>query len=637
MTITHRLSRWLTLLLLAGLALPLSAPLTHATGDEDTLRQLEDTVIPPRDRVDLAERVLGVTDIPAPPASAPELQVGDVLTFSADNLDEDYQFQIDARLVYATAHIYMFFEQGYEPDLDAVQRSANTFEETIRPKVNEVFGSEWLPGIDGDPHLYILHARNLGSWVAAYYGSGSEYPTEAVAGSNEHEMFFVNLDTMDWAIGTPYYEGVLAHEFQHMVHWNVDSNEDTWLNEGLSELAAMIAGYGASDFTPDFLAAPSFQLNTWPEDDDRGLHYGAAFAFLAYFYERYGEEATTTLVSEAKNGLESVEQALVAIGATDPATGEPVTLVDLFADWLATNLIQDASVSDGRYAYTFSEMMSLPKATITETLAPGTEPVESAAPQWGPDYLALPASSTPQTFHFTFDGSEEVSLVPATAHSGEMMWWSNRGDESDSRLTRAFDLTGVDSATLNYWTWYWIEEGWDFGYVMVSTDGGATWTPLDTPLTTTDDPHGNSYGPGYTGQSGDWVQESLDLTPYAGQAILVRFEYITDDAVTQPGLIIDDVSVPEIEYSEDFESGDGGWTSEGWILMNNRLPQTFLVEVVAPGAETPVTRLLGPQDGTQGEWDIPVSGEGDTVIVIAGLAPVTTEPAAYTYTLSAAG
>ncbi|WP_119069020.1 choice-of-anchor J domain-containing protein [Aggregatilinea lenta] len=630
----HRVSRLLTLLLLVALALPLSAPFAHADGDEETLRQLEDTVIPARDRVDLAERLLGVTDIPEPPTSAPELQVGDVLTFSADNLDQDYQFEIDARLVYATEHIYMFFEEGYDPNLAAVQRSADTFEETIRPKVIEVFGSEWFPGIDGDPHLYILHARNLGSWVAAYYGSESEYPTEAVAGSNEHEMFFVNLDTMEWAIGTPYYEGVLAHEFQHMVHWNVDANEDTWLNEGLSELAAMIAGYGASDFTPDFLQSPNLQLNTWPEDDDRGLHYGAAFAFLAYFYERYGEEATTTLVSDAKNGLESVDETLAAIGATDPTTGEPVTLVALFGDWLATNLIQDASVGDGRYAYTFSEMMDLPKASITETLALSDVWFEASAPQWGPDYLALPNNGT-ETFHFAFDGSETASLVPADAHSGEMMWWSNRADESDSRLTRAFDLTNVDSATLNYWTWYWIEEGWDFGYVMVSTDDGATWTPLETPLTTTDDPHGNSYGPGYTGQSGDWVQESLDLTSYAGQPILVRFEYITDDAVTQPGLIIDDVSVPELDYSEDFESGDGGWTSEGWILMNNRLPQTFLVEVVAPGSDTPVTRLLGPEDGTQGEWDIPLAPDGQTVIVIAGLAPVTTEPADYSYTLTA--
>lgn len=617
------------------LALAVAAPPVAADDDSDTLRQIEETIIPSRDRNDLALRLLGVDEIPAPPDSAPELNVGDVVSFWADNLDEDYQFQVEARLVYETEHIYMFFEVGYEPDLGAVQRSADTFEEVIRPKVHEVFGTEWFPGVDGDPHLYILHAHNLGSWVAAYYGSESQYSTEAVPTSNEREMFFVNLDTMGWAIGTPYYEAVLAHEFQHMVHWNVDLNEDTWLNEGLSELAAMITGYGASDFAAPFLADPDIQLNAWPEDDDRGVHYGAAYMFLAYFYERYGEEATTTLVSNEKNGLESVDEALAAIGATDPATGEPVGLVDLFGDWLVANLIQDPTVADGRYAYTFSEMMALPKARVTTTLTPDGVPITLGAPQWGPHYLAIPGDGPAQTLRFTFEGSESVSLVPATAHSGTMMWWGNRADESDTRLTRAFDLTDVETATLEFWTWYWIEEGWDYGYVMVSTDGGATWTPLETDRTTADDPHGNAYGPGYTGRSDGWVQERVDLSPYAGHEILVRFEYITDDAVTQPGMIIDDVSVPELGYSADFEDDDGGWLSEGWLRMDNSLPQEFLVQLVTPGRDEVVTRLLGPGDARQGEWEIPVGGEGgEAVIIVSGLAPVTTEPAAYTFTLS---
>jgi hypothetical protein len=215
------------------------------------------------------------------------------------------------------------------------------------------------------------------------------------------------------------------------------------------------------------------------------------------------------------------------------------------------------------------------------------------------------------------------------------MWWANRGDESDSRLTRAFDLGGVSSATLKFWTWYFIEKLWDYGYVMVSTDGGATWTPLATSRTTTEDPHGNAYGPGYTGQSGGWVEEAVNLTPFAGRQVLVRFEYITDDAVTQPGLIVDDIRIPEIGYSYDAENGDDDWVSEGWLRMDNVLPQDFLVQLVQPGnTAVPVTRLLGPGDAPQGEWDITVGGEaGAAAIVVSGLAPVTTEPARYSYTL----
>ncbi len=604
----------------------------EGSSGSESLFLIENTIIPPRDRIDLARRLLGVTNIPEPPTTPPPaLANGDVQSFWVDNLDEDYSFQIDAELVYQTPHIYMFVQVGQQVNLNAIKQSADAFENVIRPKIHEVFGSEWDPGIDGDPHLYILHAANLGSWVAAYYGSSSEYPVEAVANSNQHEMFYVNLDAMGRSIGTPYYEGVLAHEFQHMVHWHIDKNEDTWLNEGLSEMASMIAGYGSSYSAPGFLQAPDFQLNTWPESDDLGVHYGAAFMFMAYLYERYGEAATTALVRDPANGLRSVEDTLQAIQAADPATGDPVTVVDLFADWLAANLLQDPSVGDGRYAYTFPDMQGLPTAAITRQVQVNGVPVAADAPQWGPHYLQIPGGLAARQVRVTFKGTDTVSVVPTDAHSGQYMWWSNRADESDSRLTHAFDLTGVSSATLNYWAWYYIENLWDYAYLTVSTDGGATWAVLPTPHTVSDDPHGNAYGPGYTGQSNGWVQESVDLTPYAGQNILVRFEYITDDAVTQPGLIIDDVSVPEIGYSDSFETGDGGWTSEGWLRMDNVLPQYFLVEVIQPGnAQAPVTRWLGEGDAPRGEWNLTVGGDqGDAVIIVSGLAPVTTQPARY--------
>lgn len=645
---THHANR-LQLLLIGLLALTLAvggwaaAPtVTQAQSDEqlDTLSQLTGVIIPERDRNDLALRLLGVEEIPDPPESAPAYEVGDVVTFWADNLDEDYQFQVDARLVYATDHIYMFVEEGVDLPLDRLQRSADHFEEVIRPHVHEVFGQEWLPGIDGDPHLFILHARNLGSWVAAYYDSSSEYATQAVPSSNQREMFFVNLDAMGNVIGTDYYESVLAHEFQHMVHWNVDRNEDTWLNEGLSELASMITGYGPSGFLYDFLQNPNIQLNAWPEDNNRGVHYGAAFAFVAYFYDRYGEAATTALVSDAQNGLTSIDEALQRIDARDPSSGEPVDLVDLFGDWLVTNRVQNATLGDGRYAYHFGDLglVDVPPARITAEIAPDGVSYERAAPQWGPEYLYVSGGAEAQTLQFSFEGSPMVPVVPANAHSGQYMWWGNRADDSDTRLTQRFDLSGVEQATLKYWTWYFIEEGWDYGYVMVSTDDGRTWTPLETSRTITDDPHGNAYGPGYSGRSGDWVEETVDLTPYVGGEVLVRFEYITDDAVTQPGFLIDDVSIPEIGYASDFESGDGGWRSEGWLRMDNALAQTFLVQLVQPGADdAPVTRWLSPDEGTSGTWTFEVGGAaGDAVIIVSGLAPVTTEPAAYRYSLSPA-
>ena len=100
-----------------------------------------------------------------------------------------------------------------------------------------------------------------------------------------------------------------------------------------------------------------------------------------------------------------------------------------------------------------------------------------------------------------FDGAETVGLTGGQPNSGRAMWWSNRGDDSIETLTRAFDLTGVQQATLEFSTWYELETDYDYGFVTVSTDAGKTWTTLKGQSTTDFDPQGQNFGNGLTGVS----------------------------------------------------------------------------------------------------------------------------------------
>ena len=120
-------------------------------------------------------------------------------------------------------------------------RLADDFEHNTYPTVREFFGSEWSPGIDSDPHLYILLARGLGNSIAGYFSSADEMHPLAHEYSNAHEMFFLSGDNVD--LDEVFTYGVLAHEFQHMIHWNGDRNETTWMNEGFFEVAALLTGY----------------------------------------------------------------------------------------------------------------------------------------------------------------------------------------------------------------------------------------------------------------------------------------------------------------------------------------------------------------------------------------------------------
>jgi hypothetical protein len=131
------------------------------------------------------------------------------------------------------------------------------------------------------------------------------------------------------------------------------------------------------------------------------------------------------------------------------------------------------------------------------------------------------------------------------------------------------------------------------------------------------------------------VDERVDLTPFVGQEILLRFEMVTDDAVNKPGLLIDNLRIPEIGWQDDGESGDAGWTSEGWILTDNSVAQRWLVQVLEIGRGTVTVQQI--EIGPDGRGELRIDNLGDlteAMLTISALAPVTTEKASYSYTIT---
>jgi hypothetical protein len=202
-------------------------------------------------------------------------------------------------------------------------------------------------------------------------------------------------------------------------------------------------------------------------------------------------------------------------------------------------------------------------------------------------------------------------------------------------LTRTFDFSSqTGPITLSYWTWYDLEKDYDYLYLEASTDG-QNWTILKTPSGTGNDPSGNSYGWGYNGESNgnmSWINEKVDLSAYAGETVQIRFEYVTDAAVNGEGFLLDDVSVSQTGYFTDFEKDDGGWQADGFVRVENVLPQTFRLALIKEGAQTTVQYVdLGPDVSA----DIPISiGRGESVtLVVTGTTPFTRQKAAYRFSV----
>jgi hypothetical protein len=244
------------------------------------------------------------------------------------------------------------------------------------------------------------------------------------------------------------------------------------------------------------------------------------------------------------------------------------------------------------------------------------------------DYIRIKCHGD-HTLHF--EGSTQVGVLPTDPFSGLYAYWSNKGDESDMTLTKVFDFTDHDGPlTLSYWTWYDIEEDWDYLYLEASLDG-ENWQIINTPSGTAENPIGANYGWGYTGISPDWIKEDVDISQYAGQKVQLRFEYITDAAVNGEGLLLDNVSIPEIDYFTDFEDDNGDWESAGFVRIQNVLPQDFRVALISHGQTTTVEHIPLTTDNVA---NIPLHIGGDideVVLVVTGTTRYTRQPAAYRF------
>jgi hypothetical protein len=142
-------------------------------------------------------------------------------------------------------------------------------------------------------------------------------------------------------------------------------------------------------------------------------------------------------------------------------------------------------------------------------------------------------------------GSDDLwHQTTSDASSATHSWWlgiEGQGNyETGNRIhtalvSPAIDLTtATGSVSLLFLENYITEQGWDFCMVDVSTDGGANWIPLR-----------GGYGTSPNGDGEGWNITSLDLTPYAGSIVSIRFAFDTGDERYNnfPGWFIDDMIV----------------------------------------------------------------------------------------------
>jgi len=136
----------------------------------------------------------------------------------------------------------------------------------------------------------------------------------------------------------------------------------------------------------------------------------------------------------------------------------------------------------------------------------------------------------------------QMNRADYRSHSGVWSWFTDSHNRSHHWLLSETPYTVGENDSLRFWTWYDIEEGWDYFYVQVSDDGGCTFENLSNELTTDDDPNGLNLGNGITGTSDDWIEAKFTLSTYEGKTVMFRLAYFTDSWTLEEGVYIDDIA-----------------------------------------------------------------------------------------------
>ncbi len=538
------------MLKLKFLVLAVSLSLVFSLVATTPLEAQDDTT---RDPAQLAKELLGYDGTPVFPDLSPIYKPGDTLQFWVTKANQSKPSQITAVLADATDGIYLWVEQGIGYDPDKLQTVANRLDilfdvlrikdnlgaiQTVPQARSDLNNLQLLqiPDVDSDPHLYILFAQDLATSNATIFNPNDSLPAPLAPGgySNQHELLIANVSAFPGiALDNNAFSAVLVEQMQSMLAFYNNPHQADWLREALSTY--MLLQTQQRDITQNdvaaFLSAPQTPLMQLPSLTSTGEEYGGTQLFLRYIRQRYGSSVFHDLFSEPGDGLSALDHALQTNGVNDLISNQPVTAADAFADFAMTNLVNQ-SFGDGRYLYRNLDAasgMHAPALVLQDNF--NFNLANRSASQFGTSYLALNATKATD-FTLYFQGAAQTPRLPIPDDGNNHFYWSGSGLDSATSLTRSFDLSNVEKATLTFDAWYNMIPDWNYAYVEVSDDQGQTWKILPTDVTTTVDPYAVSYGPGFTG-----ISNTQPPQPFPALGVLLGTDGLTITQITPGGAV----------------------------------------------------------------------------------------------------
>ncbi len=246
------------------------------------------------------------------------------------------------------------------------------------------------PDFDGLERIFFLYYEfNISAdgyfWIYDQYPDGSQ-----PWASNEADVIYLATDSGNCA--SDYLMAVGAHEFEHLIHFNQDQNEDIWLDEGMGELAMWL--FGNPDHISSFNTNPDNPLTAWGSS---WADYIQCYLWTLYIYEQFGGQPLIwDVMHHPYNGMISYETVIADHGYTDQ-------IEDIFVNWTTANFLDEPAIYDGQYGYLGD---TLPPFNPWRTVSTFPSNGSGSVSDWAGEYIRILDGSDGSAPHITIDGSD---------------------------------------------------------------------------------------------------------------------------------------------------------------------------------------------------------------------------------------
>ncbi|MEE9574152.1 MAG: T9SS type A sorting domain-containing protein [Candidatus Neomarinimicrobiota bacterium] len=331
----------------------------------------------------------------------------------------------------------------------------------------ENFGNP--PDFDGDEKIIIFlydiedDYESTGVATIGYFWRKDQFPDgdpTLSAGrpddpirSNEAEIFYIDTHPLLDIFGIQTAKSTLAHEFQHMIQYGNDPGELTFVNEGLSEIAEYVCGYGVRS-NGRYTQNTNVNLLSWDQTGDVLEDYSRAAFWTLYLHEQFPDGILMDLVNNHHSDWTSLD---ATFRARDINRG----FWDVLNEWLVANYV-NGNASDTKYTYQYSPL-SKPTPVSTYVGNPNGAGTGTLFPL-GAEYIKFSGGSD---LNITFQADNGIKIYALKIGSLEV-------EEVDRNALYSPDGFGSTFPEIIFLIYNTIQSDKNYSYIVTGTAVAGT-------------------------------------------------------------------------------------------------------------------------------------------------------------------